>query len=235
MQPSVASDAHSADHLGLPSQGIRTAVSFLIFLHLFALGVAMMSGEPSSDLEKQLRTVPGVVPYTQLLMMDLSYRFAMTQGPGFSVRPDGRSIPAAAAENDHWFEADLQTESGTVNVVLPPESGLFPPQRFARYQVLAAYATVLAAGAETDSSSGLLFTEIAKRLLREHKATGGKIRVCWRKPNPEPYQATMERVVAIEYDILAASDGSISLLRAEAAGEAAPTAKQASPPANAKP
>jgi hypothetical protein len=57
---------------------VRTAISFLLFFHLFALFVAVAGNVPASNLLRRLRIIPRA--YLQALDMDLSYRFNFTQG-----------------------------------------------------------------------------------------------------------------------------------------------------------
>jgi hypothetical protein len=60
----------------LPSPAVRTAVSLALFVHLFAVGVAVLSNTEASALQVGLR--PVVEPYLQLLNLDRSYRFHLT-------------------------------------------------------------------------------------------------------------------------------------------------------------
>src|SRR5262245_65127616 len=55
----------------LPSQGMRTTVNFLLFVHLFSLGALCLFNGSEMGLRQQLRRVPGY--YLQLLGMDLDF------------------------------------------------------------------------------------------------------------------------------------------------------------------
>ncbi len=56
---------------GLPSQGVRTTVNFLLFVHLFSLGALWLFNGSEMGLQQQLRRVPGY--YLQLLGMDVDF------------------------------------------------------------------------------------------------------------------------------------------------------------------
>ncbi len=119
-----------------PSVGVRTVVSLALFIHLFALGVALMANRPvlSSPLERQLKTVPFLSQYLQLLWMDLSYDYHQTNG----MVPDDngqRMTISPAMDFDHRLEIELTTENGTETVVIPQAK--FPRQRYVREQRLA--------------------------------------------------------------------------------------------------
>src|SRR5688572_16252209 len=91
------------DDAPLPPQGLRTALSLLLFLHLFALFVAVFSGSPSSELLTGLRRAPGVRHYLQLLDMDFSYRYHLMLVDDLDM--------------DFIIEADLDTPAGPQTVL----------------------------------------------------------------------------------------------------------------------
>ena len=111
--------------LGLPSQGVRTVVSLLLFIHLFALGVAVVSnkGELSSPLQRQLRSVPLLMDYLQFLDMDMPYNFDLTQGELLDI--------------DHVVLVDLTLADGTSQQVVLPDDTIRPRTRRLRYLKLA--------------------------------------------------------------------------------------------------
>lgn len=193
-----------------PSQGLKTALSFLLFLHLFALAVAVTSNESASQLEIGLRKTPLVVPYLQTLLMDLSYSFNLTFGPSDTDVSDAES----------WIEADLTTPTGPQTIVLP-ETGLEPRQRLRRYESLARTA---AAQVGNQNSESLLPAAIARGLVGRTGATGGSIRIVRGSlPNDAftPYTPTRRNL----YDarILVAA-GRVELFKSDAASESAPAA-----------
>src|SRR6185369_84260 len=68
---SVEQSPREPPDAGLPSQGVRTAVNFLLFVHLFSLGALCLFNGSEMGLRQQLRRVPGY--YLQLLGMDLDF------------------------------------------------------------------------------------------------------------------------------------------------------------------
>jgi len=148
----------------MPSQGMRTAISFLLFLHLFALGVAVLSNPPASGLLQGLRRAPGVRQYLQLLHMDLSYRFHLMLVDDLDM--------------DYFVEADLQTPEGERRQVVLPSPDLQPGTRYRRQERLAwqiANQTLLARRGASPGD-GLVPQAIATTLLAENGAISGVIR-----------------------------------------------------------
>jgi hypothetical protein len=135
------SDSSKTTHStpGMPSQGVRTAITLLLMLHLFALFVAVSSkarvlGTPANDeftyRRSQLRNVPFVKSYLQLLHMDLSYAYNLTYASPF--------------DTDHVFEIELDWTGEThgdeaVKRQLPP-ADMGRNLRRHRYQKLARFA-----------------------------------------------------------------------------------------------
>src|SRR5258708_1796990 len=67
----AAPDVLEASDVGLPSQGVRTTVNLLLFVHLFSLGALCLFNGSEMGLRQQLRRVPGY--YLQLLGMDSDF------------------------------------------------------------------------------------------------------------------------------------------------------------------
>jgi hypothetical protein len=146
----------------LPGTGVRTLLSFLLFLHLFALFVACVSNSAASPLQRRLRYVPAA--YLQLLNMDLSYGFHLTQ--------------AELSDVDYVIEMELETAGGKKTVRLPP-SELGPPIRYRRYERLGWLMADRVAFADTTgdaSMESLLPQAIAARLFLENDARRGTLR-----------------------------------------------------------
>ena len=147
----------------LPAAGPRTAMSFLLFVHLFALFVACVSNGAASPLQRRLRFVPA--PYLQLLHMDLSYGFHLTQ--------------AELSDVDYLIEMDLENPtSGKKTVRLPPRD-LGPPIRYRRYERLAWLLADRAAFAESSgdpSAESIIPQAVAARIFKEHGARRGTLR-----------------------------------------------------------
>ena len=64
---------------GVPSEGVRTTISLLLFMHLFCLGVVLSSSFLPSELQRRLVSV--VAPYTKSLHLDPNFLpFQLTNG-----------------------------------------------------------------------------------------------------------------------------------------------------------
>ena len=215
-------DPASSGDSELPSEGLRTVISFLLFVHLFALGVAIASNAaPVSALRRQLRDVPFVRPYLQLFQMDLGYNFHLTYSEEF--------------DTDHFFELELggQQASGpeTTKILLPP-SGLRPPIRRDRYHNLALNAARLMGD---DQFESLLPKAIAKRLLAEANVTEGTHRIRCRRhylltramvgsTDPrvrDPFAAGRYGTV-YEADVFFDDQGELQIVKTASASETAP-------------
>jgi len=149
---------------GMPSEGLRTLLSFLLFVHLFALAVAISSNaRPLSGLRNQLGHIPFLRPYLQVLHMDLAYNFHLTY--------------ALAEDTDQWIELrsaednanDLSGADSGRRMIFP-ERGIAPPVRRNRYRNLMLLTYLLAQGENAES---LLPKQIATRLFHEQGITDG--------------------------------------------------------------
>src|SRR5262245_33308985 len=69
--PAAVTPSSQPADAGLPSQGVRTTVNFLLFVHLFSLGALWLFNGSEMGLRQQLRRVPGY--YLQLLGMDVDF------------------------------------------------------------------------------------------------------------------------------------------------------------------
>lgn len=152
------------DDDALPSQGVRTALNFLLFLHLFALFVAVFSNAPSSQLLTGLRSAPGVRHYLQLLDLDFSYRFHL--------------MVVDDLDMDFFIEADLVTADGTRKRVVLPDPDARPGVRWRRQERLAWQVArqVLLARRGQSAGEAVLPQAIATTLLAENRATSGTLR-----------------------------------------------------------
>lgn len=217
----------------MPGAAARTVVTFLLFLHLCALGIGVASRNASpSPLAFQLRAVPGVRPYLQILAMDLSYQYQISYyQPARSGPP--ALLEAAPEDTDHFFELELgQGEGAPLTVRLPPR-GMQPPLRRKRYQRLAVNTALLV---EDDTLSGLIPRAVAARLVHETGADSGRIacrRVyprpmdAWESNNPQdidPYANAYLRTV-VEYDLIV-QPGQVEVLKREAAQDVAPASQE---------
>lgn len=118
-------ESESACQAGLPSQGLRTALTLLLMWHLFAVAVALGSNfGTESPLRSALRRAPLVEPYLQLLDMDIAYDVRWTDG--------------SETDQDHALIVESAEKSdGQPVVVQFPADDLQPGQRRRRLQMLA--------------------------------------------------------------------------------------------------
>ena len=147
----------------LPSEGVRTLVSFLLFVHLFALMVAVASNAgPVSAMRRALREAKPLIAYLQLLHMDLAYNFHLTH--------------ATEWDTDHFLEIERdwkgQPDANAARLKLPEPGGL-PGIRAQRYHNLARN---LAGLVGQDEAESILPYAISRGLLAQHGITGGRHR-----------------------------------------------------------
>lgn len=230
------------------SDTARTTISFLLFVHLFALAVAVLSntsplpapGEAAlPDLKRQLRQVPGIVPYLQTLNMDYGYiggdRY---QGADYHLT---HYTPWDLA---YRIELTLNTPDGQETSVVIPNESLQPRLRRLRYAMLASRAARLAGDDGPDAQIPLA---VATHYVNLLQATGGRLRCV------AEFERTMEELnglntasgkelpplpsnTALDFYVLVAN-GNVSLLKAETTRDAAaPAQTSAAPPdANSAP
>jgi hypothetical protein len=194
----------------------RTIISFLLFLQLFAISVAVLSNELPSPLEVGLRRV--VAPYLKLLTMDLSYAYNLTFG-------FNGSEAEAMQDTAYWLEADLKLPGGQAMNVVLPSPGLQPRQRYRRYERMAKRA---AAALGTPSTAGALPGAIAAQLVKETGATGGTIRLLRRDLPVEPYQPYSAQPRKLYEARILVAAGQVQLLKIESSkSDTAPAATPA--------
>ena len=151
----------SPEDAALPSEGIRTAVSFLVFVHLFALLIGILSNEVPSQLEQALAGLPVLRQYRQALGMDLPYTYYFTRG----------NDPGGELDIDYTITATVNRPDGEKEVVELPAAGTWPRQRFHRYQMLATrLATFASEGAPEPANLEMLARAIAGGILRREEA-----------------------------------------------------------------
>ena len=84
---------------GAPSEGVRTVVSLLLFIHLFCVFVALCANYEPSGL--QVRFLRVVRAYTQLLNFDLNQTpYQLTHAEAIDVDHRIEVLPADSDEND---------------------------------------------------------------------------------------------------------------------------------------
>jgi hypothetical protein len=218
--PPALEHANTAPPASLP-QSVRTLISFLLFLHLFALGVAVASNAgPVSPLRRALRRAPFVRPYLQWLQMDLAYNYHLTFG--------------SELDCDHFVEIELDWKGRSdprATTLALPEQSMWPRERVKRYHNL----TLSMASFEGQSAvESLLPHAVSRRLLAERGITSGAHRFRLRRHMLLPMQdaaSTSPAIrdpfgarryqTALEYD-LAFARGELLVSKAAEARETAP-------------
>jgi hypothetical protein len=156
------SDEPISDSEGAPSQTARTAISFFLFAHLFALFVAVASNaNPVSALRNQLSETPLLVPYLQMLHLDLAYNYHLTYGTEFDT------AHRIALEPNR---ADSDAGKGETLIFPDARAGL----RGQRQRNLTLGAARLVGD---DELEGLLPRAIARRMLAERQIDDGSHRL----------------------------------------------------------
>jgi hypothetical protein len=162
----------------LPPSGLRTTLTLLLMLHLFALFVAVVSNFGArSGLRLQLREVPGVRTYLHLLNMDTAYNYHLV----FGTREDrdfqcelilspGQRPQAAGQGGEDERETML---------LVPPD--MWPGSRRRRYLMLSHN---MAANVGDDQIESLLPSALASGMLRQRGVTAGTH--LWRCVGLEP-------------------------------------------------
>lgn len=158
----------------LPKSEIRTAVSFFLFLHFFALAIAIVGTERTSQLTGALAQVPGLKQYREGLMNTIPYMFYLTRG-----------MIGGELDVDHSISATVRQKDGQEKIVQIPEPGTWPGQRLHRYQTLARNVAIFSD--ETMGSPehlGLLAQQIARSILRENDGESLQLRCVGRLTLP---------------------------------------------------
>jgi hypothetical protein len=162
--PAVA--RHDDDPAARLSDGVRTFISLLLFIHLFALGLVFFSnfegGDWDSDLLRRMKTV--VRPYLYALWLDRPYHYHLTY--------------AEPLDYDHYIEAAVSSnDESEPTVIRLPADDLGIGQRRNRYERLAWHC---ARRAELAAGDELLPLSIGAGLIKQHDAARVQVR-CFRK------------------------------------------------------
>jgi hypothetical protein len=148
----------------LPPDWLRGLISFAIFLHFFALGVAVLSNWYPSNLATRLRNkVPVIKPYLQFLAMDQSYV------PLYGL------TAAMPEDTDMAVEVELKLADGSEAAFSLPSNGLWPRQRWRRDARLAETFGDLT-GEAYRAVESILPQAVAAHYVATYSAKGGTIR-----------------------------------------------------------
>ncbi|REJ66742.1 MAG: hypothetical protein DWQ31_13575 [Planctomycetota bacterium] len=153
----------------MPSDGLRTLISFLLFLHLFALSVAVLSRTGTvSGFRSALRTRTGVSHYLNLLGMDLGYDFHLTR----NMPDDFDHVVDLVLDAPTGFrgEQEVIEQQQLETIELMPED-VWPGARKRRYLSLG---LSVAANASNDEIASEIPKALVTGLLAQHGRTDGK-------------------------------------------------------------
>jgi hypothetical protein len=208
----------------LPKSEIRSLVSFLLFLHFFVLGVAVVGTERASPLTAALAQVPGLKQYREGLLMTVPYTFYLTRG-----------LIGGELDVDHSLVAKVKQKNGVEKDVVIPDPGMWPGQRLHRYHTLARNVAIFAdetMGAPDPERLGLLVQQIARSILANNDGQSLKLVCKGRLTLPamgefdpdNPSQRERYRD-AYEAAALIMDDNRVELLKKEPPRDTAPPAK----------
>jgi hypothetical protein len=223
-QPGQAVQAGQGAQPGPPADWVRTLDSFLIFLHLFALTVAVLSNWNPSELALRLRRVPLVKPYIEYLGFDQSY--VPLYGFTFGMEED----------TDSTIEVTLKSKDGSENSWTLPNAALWPRQR-RRHDVRLVETAADMTGEDYRDFQSIVPQAIAAHFVASQPgATGGTIRCVRQLQQPmeaidssntaerDPHDKRWYRQV-YEARILVSRSG-VKLMKSESAAEVAPAATE---------
>lgn len=233
MNPSEPNNETTLAPAGHPAQGVRTAVSLLLFLHLAALVIGVACNAlPLSGLRNKLGDVP-MRAYLAMLHMDLAYTYQLT--PQFE--PD-RNDPFLLYHYIEDVELELNWQRQTnpeARRIMLPAADTWPGIRRQRYRNLA---HVIGGQIGDEDIEGVLPLAVAGALLADQGISEGTHRFrCRRQFLVDRHQAhsidpadsdpghTSRRTNVYEADLVF-YEGTLSLVKAVAAGQAAPVQKE---------
>ncbi|HVX10334.1 MAG TPA: hypothetical protein VHC22_04095 [Pirellulales bacterium] len=212
----------------LPPEWLRGLISFVIFIHLFALGVAVLSNWYPSTLAMRLRNqVPLIKPYLQFLAMDQSYvpLYGLTS--------------ATQEDTDMAVEVELNLADGSKETFALPSNDLWPRQRWRRDERLAETFGDLT-GESFRAVESILPQALAAHFVSTYSAKGGTIRCRRHFLQPIESMSSSDPTQRDPYDesrytrlyearILVIGN-KVQLLKTETAADVAPAAVEKSQP-----
>lgn len=145
----------------------RTTASLLLFAHLFAVVVAVTSYTQPSLLQQRLHEL--FVPYLRNLHLaayPTSYPFARYH-----------LTHALVSDVDFTCQVEFEMPDGTPHTVTLPATGLQPPVRYRRYQLLTNAAGTLAGDELNEDAGSILPKTIGGSILKRHGASQGVLRL----------------------------------------------------------
>lgn len=205
----------------LPSETVRTILSLLIFIHLFAVGAALFGrAMVSSELGRKLANVPLLSGYRQLLDMDLAYAFPLTR--------------AETADVDHEIEATIQLPDGSTQTVVMPDPAIGSGERARHWRQLGLNMAIFL---ENDDMLSMLSSQIGAGLLRRFDGKDATIQLRGRflqdpAASARGQDPLRDELLRDEFEArIWLSNGRPQFMKKERSGEAAPAAGTSITPA----
>jgi hypothetical protein len=211
----------------MPESGSRTLLSFLIFLHMFAIGVGTFSTYNWSHLERALRDVPPIRPYLQLVGMDVPFvaLYSLTFGEEFD-----RDFSFTVVEVDPKKKPE---DLGTVQL---PGPDTRPLERARRYDRLARKVAQFGAPDQQDEAAqALIAMAVGKYELKKHGWDRCRVRCIGRRiplmqharsldPAERDISSPMYFEKIYEAEVWITKRGDFQMQKVEAASDTAPAA-----------
>jgi hypothetical protein len=158
----------SADPAAHVPQGVRTLVSLLLFVHMFALGLVFFSNFEGGDWDSVLldRMKVAVRPYLYPLWLDRPYHYHLTYGHELDF--------------DHYIDVALVgSDTSKETVIRLPDDSLGIGPRRERYQRLAWH---FARGLEAQPQVEVLPLAIGGALVKRQDAARAQVRLFRKRP-----------------------------------------------------
>ena len=181
---SVTNRDASTTQLALPPEGVRTTLTILILLHLFALATAVLSNAgPVSQLRAGLKRVPFVEAYLQFLHMDLAYNYQF--------------VSRDVVDDVVWLEIDVaaavSASEGSTTTIRLPDPALSPGIRRQRLRNVVREMVTLAASGDVDPNDvAVLPTALAEGLLKQAGVSAGTHRLRLMRQSPRELAVVQE-------------------------------------------
>jgi hypothetical protein len=214
-----ATDHESAAAAGdqLAQSGLRTTLTLLLLLHLFALFVAVVSNFGArSGLRLQLREVPGVRTYLHLLNMDTAYNYHLV----FGTREDRDFHCEVVLNRGQRSETAAKAGEDQRDAIPLMPRDMWPGSRRRRYLMLSHHT---AGNVGDDKIESVLPAALASGMLRQRGvAEGTHLLRCvglepasrddeeWRSSDRE-----FAEIVIYEADLLPGTSGSEPVKRSD--------------------
>lgn len=217
----IAEPSRKDAQLGATS---RSVISFLLVVHLFAVGICIQSVLPTSDLGARLLTI--FTPYNQLMHFDLEWT------PYYLTRETLNSDTLPLYEEREYLVeylpsgAEPSDPAAWRSIVAEYPAGTAAKQRSLRY------ATAVAAFSEDDQVVSRFVRDIASHLVSDLDEQPRLIRVRQHRPVPrQRYYATLDDqpdplsptyyVTRYTAEVIVQEDGDVNVMKYVSAAEAA--------------